>query len=83
MRAPALFLPSYVVFLDLLPLPLGEGWGEGLTGSGDSCCLGQPRTNALTLTLSQRERELVLRLRDGFRSRKRRQRRDDSTRRYT
>jgi hypothetical protein len=33
---------------EFLPLPLGEGWSEGLTGA-----------QTLTLTLSQREREFL------------------------
>jgi len=42
---------------DLLPLPLGEGGGEGLQPSIHSQDFGRP--SALTPTLSQREREKI------------------------
>src|SRR5438046_8231044 len=41
------------------PLPLGEGWGEGLASANQSCILFSffSKLRTLTLALSQRERE--------------------------
>src|SRR2546425_13239841 len=61
-RATANMTPRSVTACSVLPLPLGEGWGEGCVRAERSCSLAP-----LTLTLSQRERGLLLpqRLKQG------------------
>ena len=54
-------VPGNLVAL-LLPLPLGEGWGEGVSGeealfSHNVCVIKSIPPQALSPTLSQRERE--------------------------